>query len=182
VCIESFCHAQNEQETKLGTPCDPTENNDFCSNVWKCKNGALTCLPKNQEQPAKEVCNNKDDDCDGQIDEEVFETCENDCGKGVETCRAGVWGKCSAPPTERTCKTICGLGVQYCYDGFWGRCHAINARFCGSDTGECRRGIELCQFGRWTGICQESITPTTEVCDNKDNDCNGQVDDGINCP
>ena len=41
----------------------------------------------------------------------------------------------------------------------------------------CRTGIELCQQGRWSG-CMNEILPEPEVCDGRDNDCDGEVDDG----
>ncbi len=45
--------------------------------------------------------------------------------------------------------------------------------------GECQIGIQFCQDdGSWTE-CRNQIVPTPEVCDGKDNDCNGQVDDGM---
>jgi hypothetical protein len=43
-----------------------------------------------------EICNNKDDDCDGQIDEGLTQACSTSCGSGTQTCSAGVWSACSA--------------------------------------------------------------------------------------
>jgi len=43
-----------------------------------------------------EICNNKDDDCDGQIDEGLSQACSTSCGSGTQTCDAGVWSVCSA--------------------------------------------------------------------------------------
>jgi hypothetical protein len=82
--------------------------------------------------PTPEVCDNKDNDCDGQIDEQL----------------------------QRTC-------------------------FSGSDTnrnqGECKDGTQQCNQGRWTPCSSEQL-PTLEVCDNKDNDCDGQIDNGTCLP
>ncbi|TNE44838.1 MAG: hypothetical protein EP343_29745 [Deltaproteobacteria bacterium] len=45
--------------------------------------------------------------------------------------------------------------------------------------GECQAGVQFCQDdGSWTA-CRNQIVPTAEVCDGKDNDCNGKVDDGM---
>ena len=38
-----------------------------------------------------------DNDCDGEIDEELTRDCSNACGAGVEVCSAGTWGGCDAP-------------------------------------------------------------------------------------
>ncbi len=69
-----------------------------------------------------ESCNNIDDNCDGQIDEDVRSSCSNDCGKGTSTCSQGEWSACNISTTNK------------------------------------------------------------EVCDGKDNDCNGKIDDGELCP
>ncbi len=47
------------------------------------------------------------------------------------------------------------------------------------DVGECNSGVQFCQAdGSWTE-CRNQTLPSVEVCDGKDNDCNGQVDDGL---
>lgn len=51
------------------------------------------------------------------------------------------------------------------------------------DTGKpgvCGRGITKCDIEGGIG-CEESISPSAEVCDGLDNDCNGKVDDGATC-
>jgi len=51
---------------------------------------------------------------------------------------------------------------------------------CGTDTGECRKGIRTCINGVW-GQCENSTGPTSEICDNRDNDCDGQTDENLIC-
>lgn len=48
---------------------------------------------------------------------------------------------------------------------------------CGTDTGQCQAGIKTCSVGVW-GACAGEITPTAEICDGADNNCDGQTDEG----
>ena len=47
--------------------------------------------------------------------------------------------------------------------------------------GACAVGKTDCSEAGKPGQCREVVKPTTEKCDNADNDCNGQVDDGDLC-
>jgi MYXO-CTERM domain-containing protein len=62
---------------------------------------------------------------------------------------------------------VCAGGGQACDTGMQGAC-AIGKTDCSED-------------GK-PGVCRQVIKPTTETCDNVDNDCNGKVDDGDLCP
>lgn len=61
----------------------------------QCKEGSLTCL--SDYSPIDEVCNGKDDDCNGTIDENipflgadcVVEEKQGECVKGKQACNAG---------------------------------------------------------------------------------------------
>jgi hypothetical protein len=54
-------------------------------------------------------------------------------------------------------------------------CSGVETRAC-PQSGVCASGIQTCASGAW-GSC--SVLPSTESCDNLDNDCNGTVDDGL---
>jgi len=60
-------------------------------------------------------------------------------------------------------------------------CADGETRQCGTtDVGECQYGVETCSSGNWSS-CSGSVGPEAEVCDGKDNDCDGIVDNGGVC-
>lgn len=61
------------------------------------------------------------------------------------------------------------ITIQTCLNG--------ENRTCGTTSiGECELGTSVCSSGVW-GPCVGAIGPTTEICDNRDNDCDGTIDD-----
>jgi uncharacterized protein (TIGR03382 family) len=54
---------------------------------------------------SEEQCNGLDDDCDGQIDEDLTQACGGGCG--MQVCEAGSWGACqSSSGAAETCNGI----------------------------------------------------------------------------
>jgi hypothetical protein len=71
---------------------------------------------------------------------------------------------CSAPGAE------CQPGTTVsCYTGPTGSV----------GVGACKTGLALCTAAGKPGDCNEQVVPSPEVCDGQDNDCNGQVDEGV---
>lgn len=55
-------------------------------------------------------------------------------------------------------------------------------RTCGSSIGECKPGYQLCvssDLGNVWGLCEDQVAPSTETCDNKDNDCDALTDENV---
>jgi Putative metal-binding motif len=58
-------------------------------------------------------------------------------------------------------------------------CTAGEERPCGGGPGECRPGLQRCLESQNWSACLGEVKPSAELCDNKDNDCNGAVDDQV---
>ncbi|MBI4814778.1 MAG: putative metal-binding motif-containing protein [Deltaproteobacteria bacterium] len=104
--------------------------------VGSCSNGSHACQGEywpldcpGEILPTPEVCNDRDDDCDGVVDQ----------------------------MTEECYSALTGEGI-----------------------GECRSGVRSCAEGRWTA-CEGEVVPTPDLCDEKDNDCDGQADEDCLC-
>jgi len=123
-----------------------------------------------------EVCDGKDNDGNGQVDDGIQpRSCQTDCGHGVETCVNGQW-VCDAPqPKAEECN-----GLDDDCDGCWDEkagaagCEPLE-QACSTD---CGSGTEQCFMGEWRGCTAPQ--PQDEVCNNQDDDCDGETDEGLN--
>ncbi|MCA9601306.1 MAG: hypothetical protein KC417_04750, partial [Myxococcales bacterium] len=125
--------------------------------------------------PGETVCNGIDDNCDGNIDEGLLNRCGT-CGpEPIEICD-GIDNDCDGVIDQgNTCN--CFASSEIC-DNKDNDCdNKIDegvTRPCSTDVGECTAGTEICTNGNW-GVCS-GTNPAAETCDNKDNDCDGVVD------
>ena len=118
--------------------------------------------------PQPEICNNLDDDCDGTIDDGLARGCSSACGSGLETCAAGGWSGCTAPPA----------GTETC-NGLDEDCDGLVDEGTSSLTacGVCGEGTLRCVGGA-PDVCVGDRSPMAETCNARDDDCNGLIDDG----
>ena len=165
--------------------------------IGECALGHLACAANKMglscagaHVPIAELCNGKDDDCDGQVDED-FPTLGQPCnqlscqGAGEFVCnKAGTDVECTvtaAGPTPEVCDgrdNDCDGVVDELPDPGQPAMPGVGVS-CGSDVGECHSGVSACVGGK---IVCSAVGPTPELCDGKDNDCNGSIDDGTLLP
>jgi len=142
-----------------------------------CKGGDWASCVGNVE-PGAELCDRVDNNCDGQTDEGNpggGAACSSACGQGAVTCVAG----------KLSCVGAAGTGKPEVCNGIDDNCDGVVDE--GLDRlGACNNNGLLCVAGESKCIsgkvqCVGGAPPETEVCDCKDNNCDGQVDNGTLC-
>jgi len=190
--------------------------------VGECRPGVQTCKAPGQwstcdltraVSPVKEICNDKDDDCDGVIDNGFdLQTDPLNCGacnvrcpfvNATASCVAGkcaiakcnpyfydLNGKpedgCEFGPCIKEGPEVCDGRDNDCngvIDDVAGGCGCMvgSTQTCGKNVGECHAGNQACLGpapGHW-GPCQNEQFAVPEICNNRDDDCDGKVDNGF---
>jgi len=160
-------------------------------NVGECKSGKPLCVENafiecsGQRLPSDESCNGLDDDCDGKIDESVYDEQIGDwCGSNTGECSTGSW---QCYKGELTCYAEVPPQIETC-NGKDDDCNGVVddigfTDFCFSGDQQtlayppCHAGILTCQNGSFE--CLHETTAQAEVCDGIDNNCNGRTDENL---
>ncbi|MCE9576021.1 MAG: hypothetical protein K8W52_22910 [Deltaproteobacteria bacterium] len=192
--LDDDCDTKIDEDfPQLGMACD-NGRPGVChqTGVYVCAANGLgvTCTAP-QGVAGTETCNGLDDDCDGQTDELPLPVVGTVCAPAAGNCQPGLWActngalVCGNPGSGTT--EVCN-GVDDDCDqlidesplpGEGNQCTDPGFEQIG-DTGECEFGATACVSGSIG--CVGYKGPTAEICDGKDNDCDGIVDDSAACP
>ncbi|HEY1099819.1 MAG TPA: putative metal-binding motif-containing protein, partial [Myxococcota bacterium] len=196
-----FAGANVTPDTYTGTCPGPT-----CQPKGVCVAGMQSCsaqgawgmcagvtLPSNDPSMGELTCNMVDDDCDGTVDDGNFDVDMD----GVRSCA----GDCMDmdPGVKPGLPEICDGKDNDCdgtVDGVSTACYSGPAETRGK--GLCRDGSQQCVNGMGMGMCLGEVKPSPSadggvpmfvpdggandpelLCDNRDEDCDGIVDDGF---
>jgi len=149
-----------------------------------CNDNDKTIFPAYAgKQAAPELCDGKDNDCNGKTDDGykpvackvigLKGACANgttSCAKGQLTCTSQI------KPAAETCNgkdDDCDGQIDESFPEDGKACKVPGAQ------GECANSKTTCTSGKLS--CPKIINPEAEKCDGKDNNCDGKVDETCSC-
>ena len=166
-----------------GDACASGEDGVCADGEWTCATGLLACPAL--RVPSDEVCNDLDDDCDGEADD----LCDDD-GDGF--CRDGmaiVGSPAACPSGGDDCDDdddarhpgaveACN-GVDEDCDVLVDEGFALGFACDGADADFCAEGETVCDAAGDGVVCDDVSGDNVEDCDGADDDCDALTDEGF---
>ncbi|MCC6647573.1 MAG: exo-alpha-sialidase [Polyangiaceae bacterium] len=180
--------------TDVGQSCTTTAKGPCAAGKTACVNGAVGCV--SVTQPAGEVCDGVDNDCNGAVDDGPDGTAATLPGVGF-ACGATQIGECNFGTTKcvgnaLTCDGEVKSKPETCNgkdddcDGVVDDSPTDVGGPCGSSVGLCKPGTQVCLAG--APVCSGQTPPApSETCDGagaggSDENCNGAANEGCVFP
>lgn len=181
--LDNDCNGEVDDAPGVGRGCSTGVGECVAQGVEICTPNGVQCNAR-ARNPADEVCDGADNDCDGNTDEdfELGLPCIEGIGacqaNGQIVCDANGDATCDAEPDEPS-PEICGGQDEDC-DGVADEDLGLG-EICNAGLGACRRQGQLICDEFADPICNTRPgVPSAEVtCDNVNNDCDGNTDEGF---
>ena len=187
--LDNDCDGETDEDAAGdGTACE-TGLHGICNAGTRVCRGVegLECVPDVRPGEQRDLCDNRDEDCDGEIDEDIVRTCyagpdgtagHGLCATGETRCAAGAFGPCRGQivPANEICDGLdndCNDLVDDTPAGEGDACDSPEVGICSPGTRECRGESGL--------VCAPNIAPGSraETCDGTDEDCDGAIDEEV---
>ncbi len=183
---DSFIGNPNNDDISINViDCD-VDDDGYSSTEAQCGGNDCNDNSNSVHPGASETCNNRDDDCDGNIDESISRQCGTTnigrCEYGLQYCSAGQWGSCAGniEPQAETCNNLdddCNGNTDNGYSSE--NCQYVCAA--GDYTWTNNGGIRNC-CGNDANEDSPYQSTETSCSDGRDNDCDGTIDQSdTNC-